>query len=89
MRVVVLKPLFGNITIYVTLLGVEDNLNRSLLDPIIMDKILYCFNVFFQLMSKKMEMKCRCHGVSGSCAVKTCWNSMPAFKKVGDYLKKR
>ncbi|XP_068702197.1 protein Wnt-16-like isoform X1 [Montipora capricornis] len=30
---------------------------------------------------------CRCHGVSGSCAVKTCWDKVPVFALVGDVLK--
>ena len=34
-----------------------------------------------------MLMKCRCHGVSGSCEFKTCWRSLPRFADVGDYLK--
>ena len=34
-----------------------------------------------------MSHACRCHGVSGSCAVRTCWKSLPDFRKVGDQLK--
>jgi len=34
-----------------------------------------------------MNLKCRCHGVSGSCAVKTCWRTMPSFRHVGDVIK--
>lgn len=34
-----------------------------------------------------MATKCRCHGVSGSCAVKTCWKALPVFRHVGDALK--
>ena len=36
-----------------------------------------------------MELKCRCHGVSGSCELKTCWNKLPNFEQVGQFLKKK
>jgi len=36
-----------------------------------------------------MKMRCRCHGVSGSCGVKTCWRSVPNFREIGDNLKKK
>ena len=34
-----------------------------------------------------MKLECKCHGVSGSCNIKTCWRVMPDFKKVGEILK--
>jgi len=38
-------------------------------------------------IARLMLMKCRCHGVSGSCEFKTCWKSLPQFAEIGKYLK--
>lgn len=40
-------------------------------------------------IAKQMELKCRCHGVSGSCELKTCWNKLPTFESVGSFLKSK
>ncbi|XP_039996692.1 protein Wnt-16 isoform X1 [Xiphias gladius] len=42
-----------------------------------------------QAIDRTMSTDCRCHGVSGSCAVKTCWRTMAPFERVGVYLKER
>ncbi|XP_061815667.1 protein Wnt-16 [Nerophis lumbriciformis] len=42
-----------------------------------------------QAVVMTMSTDCRCHGVSGSCAVKTCWRTMAPFGQVGGYLKER
>ena len=34
-----------------------------------------------------MEMKCHCHGLSGSCSVQYCRYSLPNFRMVGNVLK--
>uniref|UniRef100_A0A8C4R7Q3 Protein Wnt n=1 Tax=Eptatretus burgeri TaxID=7764 RepID=A0A8C4R7Q3_EPTBU len=34
-----------------------------------------------------MRIECKCHGLSGSCAMRTCWKKMPPFREVGDHLK--
>ncbi|KAF1642604.1 Protein Wnt-4, partial [Eudyptes chrysocome] len=36
-----------------------------------------------------MKVECKCHGVSGSCEVRTCWKVMPPFRKVGNILKEK
>nr|XP_019933497.2 protein Wnt-6-like [Aedes albopictus]XP_019933515.2 protein Wnt-6-like [Aedes albopictus] len=34
-----------------------------------------------------MRMECKCHGLSGSCTMRTCWMKMPPFSEVGARLK--
>ena len=36
-----------------------------------------------------MRQECKCHGMSGSCAIKTCWMRLPGFRDIGDTLKDR
>ncbi|CAM1321792.1 WNT1 (predicted) [Pycnogonum litorale] len=34
-----------------------------------------------------MHRQCKCHGMSGSCTVQTCWMKLPRFRDVGNNLK--
>nr|XP_048295959.1 protein Wnt-9a [Myodes glareolus] len=34
-----------------------------------------------------VETTCKCHGVSGSCTVRTCWRQLAPFHEVGKHLK--
>ncbi|XP_028841946.1 protein Wnt-2 [Denticeps clupeoides] len=36
-----------------------------------------------------MSLECKCHGVSGSCSVRTCWTAMADFRQVGGHLRKK
>lgn len=36
-----------------------------------------------------MEIQCKCHGVSGSCSLKTCWLEMRSFRDIGILLKQK
>ncbi|XP_017027837.1 protein Wnt-2 isoform X1 [Drosophila kikkawai] len=38
------------------------------------------------LVKKMLRTDCKCHGVSGSCVMKTCWKSLPPFRLIGDKL---
>nr|QEQ06475.1 Wnt8a [Hippocampus erectus] len=36
-----------------------------------------------------MRRACKCHGVSGSCSIQTCWMQLADFREVGTYLKNK
>ena len=45
--------------------------------------------VCFQHVGPKKKQECKCHGMSGSCTLKTCWVRLPPFRAVGTALKDR
>lgn len=47
------------------------------------------FFPLFQAVYKLADVACKCHGVSGSCSLKTCWLQLADFRKVGEYLKEK
>uniref|UniRef100_A0A8C4QSW1 Protein Wnt n=1 Tax=Eptatretus burgeri TaxID=7764 RepID=A0A8C4QSW1_EPTBU len=42
-----------------------------------------------RVLEQTIKLQCRCHGASGSCSLKTCWNSLPSFREVAMALKSR
>lgn len=45
--------------------------------------------VSLQTVYNLADVACKCHGVSGSCSLKTCWLQLADFRKVGDALKEK
>ena len=45
--------------------------------------------VSLQIVKALLQTECKCHGVSGSCTVRTCWRTLPSFRQIGDALMKK
>ncbi len=41
----------------------------------------------FQAVKATLKRTCKCHGVSGSCSIQTCWTQLADFREIGTYLK--
>ncbi|XP_059143099.1 protein Wnt-11b-2-like [Physella acuta] len=42
-----------------------------------------------QVVADSITRSCKCHGVSGSCSIMTCWRALPSFDTIGARLKDR
>ena len=40
-------------------------------------------------MESSLLTQCKCHGVSGSCNIKTCWRALPTLAEIGERLKRK
>ncbi|CAE1225546.1 WNT1 [Acanthosepion pharaonis] len=49
----------------------------------------FCLSFLFAHVTTQMTQACKCHGMSGSCQIQTCWMKLPSFRRVGDLLKDR
>ncbi|XP_028163623.1 protein Wnt-10a [Ostrinia furnacalis] len=41
------------------------------------------------ILSSQMEVRCKCHGLSGSCQLRTCWRATPDFRVVASTIKRQ
>lgn len=44
---------------------------------------------FLQIVYRAAKIACKCHGVSGSCSLKTCWQQLPPFRDIGAKIKNK
>jgi wingless-type MMTV integration site family, member 9 len=49
--------------------------------------IHFAFQVGIQSIMNTMNDKCKCHGVSGSCSMKTCWRKLSDFNTTAAMLR--
>ena len=40
-------------------------------------------------MKTNIQRECKCHGISGQCNQKTCWQKLPTFRHVSNFLKSK
>nr|CDI40106.1 WNT11 protein [Euperipatoides kanangrensis] len=40
-------------------------------------------------VENSVSTQCKCHGVSGSCSLKTCWHALPKLEEIGIRLKRK
>ncbi|MCJ8742171.1 hypothetical protein PDJAM_G00079000 [Pangasius djambal] len=53
------------------------------------NKLMHLHNseVGRQALKDALVMKCKCHGVSGSCSIRTCWRGLQDLKEIAQDLK--
>lgn len=64
------------------------------MDPAIMDpttKLINSHNYKAGRLAIKRNAKriCKCHGMSGTCQLLSCWIGLPSLRQVGDYLRRQ
>ena len=45
--------------------------------------------IFTQVVRSNLKKECKCHGVTGSCNLKTCWKELAPFNVIGSELKQK
>ncbi|KAB7494596.1 Protein Wnt-4, partial [Armadillidium nasatum] len=46
----------------------------------------HLYNNEVGLVRRNRKVHCKCHGMSGSCEIRTCWKAVPSFRHVGSLL---
>lgn len=67
--------------------GVENGTTLELPAPMPCWSHLSDLRATFQALRAALELKCKCHGVSGSCSIRTCWRGLQDLKDIAMDLK--
>ncbi|KAL3217002.1 hypothetical protein MRX96_032658 [Rhipicephalus microplus] len=67
----------------------RDFMNRKRVGDLRATILSHNYEAGRQAVRLHLERVCRCHGMSGTCSLKTCWRKLPTFSKVGLRLKQR
>ena len=54
-----------------------------------MTVVVVAVYLLLQVVQDEVKTKCRCHGLSGSCTIKTCWNEAPTASVIATILKEK
>lgn len=73
-----------------SLMNLHNNKAGRKVRPSIMSHTYFLsFMNFSQAVKMNLIVECKCHGISGSCTMKTCWKTLPTFRQIGDNLMKK
>lgn len=68
---------------------VKQLLNEPATDTDLLSTVIrHNFQLGREMVQKKTLRKCRCHGMSGSCFMKTCWLEIPPLQRIAHRIKK-
>lgn len=40
-----------------------------------------------EVLANSLRRECKCHGVSGACEMRTCWDAVPPFRVINSGIK--
>ena len=56
---------------------------------IVLTSLLCVLLFLLQVVRANLRKECKCHGVTGSCNLKTCWKQLAPFNVIGSELKRK
>lgn len=80
----------GNIAVLTSCYGCFDQFILNLRNQSKLSPFTHCdCAIFTQVVRSNLKKECKCHGVTGSCNLKTCWKQLAPFNAIGSELKQK